>query len=70
MSTGKKKYKGESIGEMRKVGRQDQTWRTLRDHVFVLWHLDFLWEAHGGDDIIIYKLENLLLIATCRKIVT
>lgn len=67
----KGKCKGESVGEIRKTGRQDQTWRTLYGHVFVLRSLDFLWEANEeGNDIIIFKLKRLLLMATCRKMVT
>lgn len=54
-----RKMKEESIGEMRKAGRQDQTWRTLYGHVFVLKSLDFLWEANEkGNDIIIYELKK------------
>lgn len=57
-----RKDKGESDGEMKKAGRQDQTWRTWYGHVFVQRSLDFLWEANEkGEDIIKYKLKKLLL---------
>lgn len=52
--------KGESIGEMRKAGSQDQRWRTLYGHVSVLKSLDFLWEANEkGNDIVMYELKKL-----------